>query len=441
MFIKNHTIQHPDGFLNKTPIFQFLLLSSVFALWSAAAALNDVLITQFRAIFDLSNFASALVQSAFYGAYFLVAIPASMVVKKASYKYAILLGLALYILGCLMFFPASLAGTYTMFLAAIFCIAIGLSFLETSCNTYSAMIGEPERATLRLNISHTINAMGYIVGLLLGKYLIFQEGVDVEHMMNTLTGADLEAFKIQVLQQTLEPYKWLVGVIATVATLIAITEYPNCKSEMNKKAVQPSFGETLTYLMGNKRFFKGIATQFAYVGMQVAVWSFTIRLALELDHNMVERDAANYLLYAFIMYFLGKLVANYLFTKTSQENVLMGYSAVGFACLIYVTFVHDFSAVWFAVGTSALFAPCWATIFASTLQSVDTRYTETAGGFVVMSIIGGAAIPVLQGLLADSIGMQPSFIVNAVCFSVVFFYFMSEKKYKQAFTYNAATNA
>ena len=438
MFIKNNTIQHTDGFLNKTPIFQFLLLSSVFALWSAAAALNDVLITQFKSIFELSNFASALVQSAFYGAYFLVAIPASMVVKKSSYKLAILLGLALYILGCLMFFPASHAGTYTMFLAAIFCIAIGLSFLETSCNTYSAMIGEPERSTLRLNISHTINAMGYIIGLLLGKHLIFQEGVDVGHMMATLTGPELVAFKEQVLQQTLEPYKWLVGVIATIAILIAVTEYPNCKAATDSKDNQPSFGETLSYLMGNKRFFKGIATQFAYVGMQVAVWSFTIRLALELDHNMVEHDAANYLLYAFIMYFLGKLFANYLFTKTSQENVLMGYSAVGFACLMYVTFVPNFSAVWVAVGTSALFAPCWATIFASTLQSVDTRYTETAGGFVVMSIIGGAAIPVIQGLLADNIGLQSSFIVSALCFAVVFAYFMSEKQYKQRFNFVAA---
>ncbi|SMY16570.1 L-fucose:H+ symporter permease [Photobacterium aquimaris] len=438
MFIKNNTIQHADGFLNKTPIFQFLLLSSVFALWSAAAALNDVLITQFKSIFELSNFASALVQSAFYGAYFLVAIPASMVVKKSSYKLAILLGLALYILGCLMFFPASHAGTYTMFLAAIFCIAIGLSFLETSCNTYSAMIGEPERSTLRLNISHTINAMGYIIGLLLGKHLIFQEGVDVGHMMATLSGPELAAFKEQVLQQTLEPYKWLVGVIATIAVLIAVTEYPNCKATTDSKDNQPSFGETLAYLMGNKRFFKGIVTQFAYVGMQVAVWSFTIRLALELDHNMVEHDAANYLLYAFIMYFLGKLFANYLFTKTSQENVLMGYSAVGFACLMYVTFVPNFSAVWVAVGTSALFAPCWATIFASTLQSVDTRYTETAGGFVVMSIIGGAAIPVIQGLLADNIGLQSSFIVSALCFAVVFIYFMNEKQYKQRFNFVAA---
>ncbi|MCF1437518.1 MAG: L-fucose:H+ symporter permease [Shewanella sp.] len=439
MLIKNASTQLPDGYLNKTPLFQFLLLSTVFALWSAAAALNDVLITQFKAIFHLSNFASALVQSAFYGAYFLVAIPAAMVVKKSSYKLAILLGLALYIFGCLMFFPASVAGTYTMFLAAIFCIAIGLSFLETSCNTYSAMIGEPQRATLRLNISHTINAMGYIVGLLLGKYLIFQEGIDIEHQMATLTGAELEAFKAQVLQQTLEPYKWLVGVIATVAAMIAVTEYPSCKVATARKADQPSFGETLSYLAGNARFFKGIGAQFAYVGMQVAVWSFTIRLALEMDSNMVEHDAANYLLYSFIMYFFGKLLANYLFTRTSQENVLMGYSSIGFACLMYVALVPNFSAVWVAVGTSALFAPCWATIFASTLQSVDTRYTETTGGFVVMAIIGGAVVPAIQGFVADRVGMQSSFVVSAVCFALVFAYFLSEKKFKRSQTLPEAT--
>ncbi|MGI2258855.1 L-fucose:H+ symporter permease [Shewanella sp. GXUN23E] len=434
MLIKNASIQQPDGYLNKTPLFQFLLLSTVFALWSAAAALNDVLITQFKAIFHLSNFASALVQSAFYGAYFLVAIPAAMVVKKTSYKLAILLGLALYIFGCLMFFPASVAGTYTMFLAAIFCIAIGLSFLETSCNTYSAMIGESNRATLRLNISHTINAMGYILGLLLGKHLIFQEGVNIQQQMVTLSGAELEAFKAMVLQQTLEPYKWLVAVIATVAVLIAVTEYPSCKVAGAIKDKQPSLRQTLAYLAGNVRFFKGVGAQFAYVGMQVAVWSFTIRLALELDGNMVEHDAANYLLYSFIMYFLGKLLANYLFTRTSQENVLMGYSAIGFACLMYVALVPNFSAVWVAVGTSALFAPCWATIFASTLQSVDTRYTETVGGFVVMAIIGGAIVPAIQGFVADRVGMQNSFVVSAVCFALVFGYFLSEKKFKRTQT-------
>lgn len=134
-------IQMPDGYLNKTPLFQFILLSCLFPLWGCAAALNDILITQFKSVFSLSNFASALVQSAFYGGYFLIAIPASLVIKKTSYKVAILIGLTLYIGGCTLFFPASHMATYTMFLAAIFAIAIGLSFLETAANTYSSMIG------------------------------------------------------------------------------------------------------------------------------------------------------------------------------------------------------------------------------------------------------------------------------------------------------------
>ncbi|MGC3777454.1 L-fucose:H+ symporter permease, partial [Escherichia coli] len=164
-------IQMPDGYLNKTPLFQFILLSCLFPLWGCAAALNDILITQFKSVFSLSNFASALVQSAFYGGYFLIAIPASLVIKKTSYKVAILIGLTLYIGGCTLFFPASHMATYTMFLAAIFAIAIGLSFLETAANTYSSMIGPKAYATLRLNISQTFYPIGAASGILLGLNL------------------------------------------------------------------------------------------------------------------------------------------------------------------------------------------------------------------------------------------------------------------------------
>ncbi len=158
-------VQQNDGYLNKTPLFQFILLSCLFPLWGCAASLNDILITQFKSVFALSDFASALVQSAFYGGYFLIAIPASLVIRKTSYKLAILAGLALYILGCLLFYPASHMATYTMFLAAIFAIAIGLSFLETAANTYSSMIGQRQHATLRLNISQTFYPVGALMAL------------------------------------------------------------------------------------------------------------------------------------------------------------------------------------------------------------------------------------------------------------------------------------
>lgn len=428
--IENNTIQSPDGYLDKTPIFQFILLSCLFPLWGCAAALNDILITQFKSVFELSNFASALVQSAFYGGYFLVAIPASLVIKKTSYKMAIMIGLSLYIFGCTAFFPASQMATYTMFLAAIFAIAVGLSFLETAANTYSSMIGPKSHATLRLNISQTFYPVGAIAGILLGKYLIFQDGASLESQMMAMSAEQIHAFRIEMLEHTLKPYKYIIFILIGVLTLFTFTQYPKCKVTQQDGKKAPSIGKTLTYLSTNSRFKKGIIAQFLYVGMQVAVWSFTIRLALEIA-DINERTASNYMIYSFICFFIGKFIANILMTKYSAEKVLIAYSIIGMAFLSYVSLVHDFSAVYVAVGVSILFGPCWATIYAGTLDTVDNEYTETAGAVIVMAIVGAAVVPAIQGFVADSVGMQLSFLVNFACFGYVGYYFLGEMKYKK----------
>lgn len=428
--IKSNTIQGNDGYLDKTPLFQFILLSCLFPLWACAASLNDILITQFKSVFELSNFASALVQSAFYGGYFLIAIPASLVIKKASYKIAIMIGLSLYVGGCTAFFPASQMATYTMFLAAIFAIAVGLSFLETAANTYSSMLGPRDNATLRLNISQTFYPIGAIAGILLGKYLIFQEGASLTEQMAGMNVEQLHVFKLQLLEHTLQPYKYIIFVLLAVLILFSLTQFPKCKvkEESGKKA--PSIGETLKYLATNKRFKKGIITQFLYVGMQVAVWSFTIRLALELS-DINERNASNYLIYSFICFFIGKFIANILMTKFSPEKVLVAYSIIGAAVLTYVSLAGSFSAVYLAVGVSVLFGPCWATIYAGTLDTVDNKYTETAGAIIVMAIVGAAVVPALQGFVADQIGMQMSFLINVACFAYIGMYFWREMKNKE----------
>ena len=189
MIIKTSARQLSDGYLDRTPWFQYVLLSICFPMWGMAASLNDILITQFKSIFTLSDFASAFVQSAFYGGYFLIAIPASRVIRRWSYKVGILIGLVCYIGGCTLFFPASHMATYGVFLMALFAIAVGLSFLETSCNTYSSMIWPKESSTLRLNISQTFTPVGFLSGILLGKYLIFTEGEALHRQMETLDGA------------------------------------------------------------------------------------------------------------------------------------------------------------------------------------------------------------------------------------------------------------
>ncbi|WP_308538668.1 L-fucose:H+ symporter permease [uncultured Pantoea sp.] len=423
-------IQQNDGYLNKTPLFQFILLSCLFPLWGCAASLNDILITQFKSVFALSDFASALVQSAFYGGYFLIAIPASLVIRKTSYKLAILAGLALYILGCLLFYPASHMATYTMFLAAIFAIAIGLSFLETAANTYSSMIGQRQHATLRLNISQTFYPVGALMGIVLGKYLVFQDGESLETQMANMTAAQAHAFRLSMLEHTLEPYKYLVMVLVVVMLLFMFTRYPRCKPQSNEKSL-PTLGETFRYLAKNRHFKRGILAQFLYVGMQVAVWSFTIRLALTLGAAN-EREASSFMIYSFICFFIGKFVANILMTRFRPEKVLIAFSLLGIATLGYVMLVPNFTAVYAAVFVSVLFGPCWATIYAGTLATVDSKYTEVAGAFIVMSIVGAAFVPALQGFVSDHLGsMQLAFGVSLLCFAWVGFYFWGELRHKK----------
>ncbi|WP_040204110.1 L-fucose:H+ symporter permease [Neobacillus jeddahensis] len=430
-------IQLPDGYLNRTPIFQFILLSMLFPMWAVAASLNDILITQFKHVFELSDFASALVQSAFYGGYFLVAIPASMVIKKTNYKIAIIAGLLFYIVGCTLFYPASEMATYTMFLFALFSIAIGLGFLETAANTYSSMIGPRQFATLRLNISQTFYPLGSISGILLGKYLVFQEGASLESQMANMSTEEAHAFGLEMLQHTLQPYKYIIFVLIGVLILFILTKFPFCKPVSEKeKATEKSAGllETLKHLAGNKKFRSGIAAQFLYVGMQTTVWSFTIRLALDLNPDINERFASNFMIFSFICFFAGKFVANFLITRFTASRVLFVYSIIGTALLAYVSLVPNMTAVYGAVAVSMLFGPCWPSIYAETLGVVkNKKYTETAGAILVMSIVGGAFIPAAQGFVSDLFNsMQLSFFVPMACFIYIGFYSFGKIKQKVA---------
>lgn len=427
--------QLTDGYLDRTPVFQYILLSICFPMWGAAASLNDILITQFKSVFTLSDFASAFVQSAFYGGYFVLAIPASRVIRRWSYKTGILTGLTFYIVGCTMFFPASRVATYSVFLAAIFAIAVGLSFLETSCNTYSSMIGPKRLATLRLNISQTFYPIGSIAGILLGKYLIFTEGEALHAQLKGLSEAEAHELSQQMLLRTLQPYRFLVLVLLVLLVVVALTQMPSCKPQHATAAGaekdQAAVGQTLRYLVRNRRFRRGIDTQFLYVGMQTAVWSFTIRLALNLDESLNERSASNFMILAFIAFFSGKLLANLLMTRFNENLVLVAYSTAGVLALLYVVLVPSISAVYAAIIVSGLFGPCWATIYARTLDAIeDKRHTETGGAVIVMSIIGGAVVPVVQGLVSDTVGsMQASFSVNIFCFTAVLLYFLAEYRH------------
>ena len=253
-----------NGFLNRTPVLQYVLVTLLFPLWGAAASLNDVLIAQFKTIFDLSNFASAFVQSAFYGGYFVFALPAALLVRKTSYRLTIVVGLLMYIIGCALFFPASHMATYGMFLAALFIIAIGLSCLETSANTYSVLLGTKATSTRRINLSQTFYPIGAMTGAILGKYFIFTEGDSLEKRMSTMNDNEATQFGLDMLQRTMTPYLILIAILVIVMILFIVIKFPKCKPE-NGTAENVKFSEALKHLFKLKGFRKGVLAQFIYM--------------------------------------------------------------------------------------------------------------------------------------------------------------------------------
>lgn len=411
-------------------MLQFVLVSILFAMWAISSSLNDILITQFKAVFQLSDLATAFVQSAFYGGYFVIAIPASLFIKKSSYKMGIVAGLALFAVGCFLFFPASTLATYSMFLFAIFVEAIGLSFLETSSETFTTLMGPKHLATVRLNISQTMNAVGLIVGILLGKYFVFQNS-NLKTEMEKMSPEQARLHGVEQLSRTLVPYRYLLIVLVVLILAFAVTRFPSGRARTATGSVKSaSLGETLGYLVRNRRYLKGIGAQFVYIGAQTGIWSFTMRLALTMFPHYTDRDASDFMLWSYAVFFVGRFLGSYLLSRFRETRVLTVYMGLAVVVLIGTIALHSVAAVWMAVIVSLFLGPGWPTIYSRTLETVgDRRYTETAGAVIVMSIVGGAVLPALQGALSDAMGMQFSFILPAIELCIVAVYFVSEMRY------------
>lgn len=227
------------------------------------------------------------------------------------------------------------------------------------------------------------------------------------------------------------PYIILIVVLVVVMVLFVVIKFPECKPEEGESNNNVDFKEAIKHLLKNKGFRKGVLTQFIYMGLQTTVWSFTLRLALDVNPHINERLATNFVIFSFIAFFIGRFIATSLLSKFDANRILMIYSITGVIVLLYASLVPNTSAVYAAVFVSVLFGPCWPTIYGKTIEKVtNSKYIEFAGAILIMSIIGGAVMPAIQGLAADIFGsMQLSFIVPMLCFAYITFYFYSEKSY------------
>jgi FHS family L-fucose permease-like MFS transporter len=403
-----------DAIVDRAYLKPFILVTSLFFAWAFAAALNDVLIRQFQKALALSRAQSSLIQFAFYVGYFCAAIPAGLLIRRVGYKPAIILGLGLYATGAFLFYPAANVQRFGWFLAALYIIAFGLAFLETAANPYIAILGKPSTAASRLNLSQSFYGLGAIFGPIIGGLFIFSGIEPSAAHLGALTPIELAAYRASESQAVQLPYVTMGIGIVLLALAVAWTPFPQLKSAAARRSPQGS----VLGVLRNPVLRYAVVAQFFYVGAQVTVWSFFIDFSKALLPGLPEKQAAFLLSASLGMLMLGRFSGAFIQARVRPERMLAGYGAANvLLCLIAAA-----ASGWLAVGslwmTSFFMSIMFPTIFALGVRDLKED-TELGASFLIMSIIGGALIAPLTGLLSEHIGgIHPAMFVPALCFLV-----------------------
>ena len=403
----------------------FILVTVLFFLWGVPNNLNDVLIRHFMKSFEISRFQAGLVQSAFYLGYFLLAIPAALLMKRAGYKAGFVVGLLLYAAGAFLFWPAALQGRYAFFLFALFVIASGLSFLETASNPFIAQLGDPETSERRLNFSQAFNPFGAITGALVGTVFIFS-GVELTPQEIAMRQAQ-HTYETYLRSETLrvvKPYL-VIGIIAVVwAIMILRAKFPAIASEEETESQHGSFAE----LLRQRHFLLAVVAQFFYVGAQVGTWSYFISYVQEYGHQP-EKIAGYFLTGTLIVFCIGRFISAFLMHYFSPA-LLMGLYAVANVFLAALgVFQHGWVGIWCILLTSFFMSLMFPTIFALGLKGLGPN-TKLGGSFLVMAIVGGAVLTPLMGLVSvklHSLALAYSIPLVAYIYIALYSFFGSQR--------------
>jgi len=381
--------------VSKETIVPFILVTALFYLWALPNNLNDILIPQFMKSFELNRLQAGLVQSAFYLGYFLLAMPAAMIMDKYNYKTGLVIGLLLFGTGCYLFWPAAVLGSYLFFLTALFVIATGLAFLETGSNSFISVMGDPETAAQRLNLSQAFNPLGAMSGVLIGTYFIFSgtelPAAKVEAMK--LAGTYKPYLQSEILR-VVPPYLVIGSVIFLWAILLWKIKFP-----VDKKTTHEGEHGKVSALFQYPHFLQGVLAQFFYVGAQVGTWSFMIQYVKDYMHKP-EKEAGLYLFISLLAFGVGRFVATALM-RVLAPNKLMGfYTLINLAMVSVAILMPGFFGAWALVLSSFFMSLMFPTIFALGIKGLGP-HTKLGASMIIMAIIGGAIWTPLMGLISD----------------------------------------
>jgi FHS family L-fucose permease-like MFS transporter len=380
--------------------------------------MNPILIPHLKKACQLTDTQSAFIDSAFYIGYFFMAIPAGLIMKRTGYKSGILIGLLLFAFGAYLFYPAAEYLNYSIFLVALFIIASGLTFLETAANPYITVLATPGNETQMLNFAQSFNGLAATLAPLIGSLFILS-GKSVDAGAN-LNAAQLNEFLTEEARGVQIPYIVIGTVVLLVALLLWRTKLPEITSADEKQDTK-SAGS----IWQQKKLLFGVAAQFFYVGAQVCVGSFFIRLAYQ-TASIPEKQAGFYLSAALLGFMLGRFFGTFLMKYIAPRNLLVLYSLISIGLLLVVVSTSGIVPVYALVGTQFFMSIMFPTIFSLSIEGLG-KHTKLGSSLLVMAIAGGAVLPVLMGAVSDAYSIQLAYLVPAACFLVVLAFGMKIK--------------
>ncbi|MCI6161057.1 MAG: L-fucose:H+ symporter permease [Prevotellaceae bacterium] len=424
----------PNSLISKNGVshlLPFILITFCFALWGFANDITNPMVKAFSKIFRMSVTDGTLVQVVFYGGYFAMAFPAAMFIRKYTYKAGVLMGLGLYSIGALLFFPAKVAGAYGYFLLAYFILTCGLSFLETSCNPYILAMGSDETATRRLNLAQCFNPCGSICGMFVAMNFIQAKLNPMSSAERAaLSNAEFNIIKDSDLNILISPYLAIGTIIAIVFVMIWVTKMPKNGDNSHEMNVLP----TLKRLISLKQYREGVIAQFFYVGVQIMCWTFIIQygtrvfMAEGMDEQSAEVLSQRYNIYAMLLFIFFRFFATYLMKYIKPALLLSVFAVFGMAFTAGVIFFQNRYGIYCLVAVSGCMSLMFPTIYGIALKGLDDDAKFGAAG-LIMAILGGSVLPPFQAKIIDMttvLGTFPavnaSFALPLICFIIIGIY-------------------
>lgn len=414
----------------RSVLLPFILVTSLFFAWGFANDITNPMVKAFSKIFRMSTTDGALVQLAFYGGYFAMAFPAALFIRKYSYKTGILVGLALYACGALLFIPASKTGLYFPFLIAYFILTCGLSFLETSSNPYILSMGDEATATRRLNLSQAFNPIGSLLGMYCAMEFIQARMSPLDTAERAqLSDAEFEALKAADLNVLITPYVIVGLVILALFFLICFTKMP----KNGDKDHSMNLGQILKRILAIPHYREGVIAQFFYVGAQIMCWTFIIQYGTRVftHMGMEEQDAEvlsqQYNIAAMAIFCVSRFICTFLMKYFSPGKLLMIFAVAGVVLTAGVIGFQNIYGMYCLVGVSACMSLMFPTIYGIALEGLGDDAKFGAAG-LIMAILGGSIMPPAQAVIIDQgtlLGMPAvnvSFILPLICFVVIIIY-------------------